>query len=301
MPRVPGSWSPEPRQDPILACFQSWLWPLGDSSSLGPARCPQYVGLILVGRTWHRCPGPRCHAHLGRESFMCHQSPGSPSVPGAQKSGGRPCPLLPPRRGCARTTAHTPREARLVCGGHGSCPLGPRGALGTQLSVAGAGCSPRPPRACLSGLRAPSPPVFTACVQVEGPPSCGGLWAVGRTTWAGPGALRSHPGICEGQAAGRGQSSPAQAMDRGPGCDREASWDSVCWVGGGQTSWTQPRGHLSRACRDAADPAGGGSAGSTTSPQHHPWPGCEPADVLVRTAMTKAGQAPRPDSGAQPG
>lgn len=52
-------------------------------------------------------------------------------------------------------------------------------------------------------------------------------------------------------------------------------------------SGAQPRGHLSRACGNAAGPAGKGSAGSTEA-QHHPWPGREPADVLARTAMTEA-------------
>lgn len=52
-------------------------------------------------------------------------------------------------------------------------------------------------------------------------------------------------------------------------------------------SGTQPRGHLSRACGNAAGPAREGSAGSTEA-QHHPWPGREPVDVLARTAMTEA-------------
>lgn len=41
---------------------------------------------------------------------------------------------------------------------------------------------------------------------------------------AGPGALRATPGPVSIGSAERGQSSPAQVVGRGPGCDRKASW-----------------------------------------------------------------------------
>lgn len=48
---------------------------------------------------------------------------------------------------------------------------------------------------------------------------------MGLVTWAGPGALRATPGFVSIGSAERGQSSPAQVVGRGPGCDREASCD----------------------------------------------------------------------------
>lgn len=210
----------------------------------------EYVGHILIGRTWHRCPGPAAmHTLMGNPSCVAraqaHPLSQVPSKEGLCQDN-RPHSLCS-QAGLRRTLLLSP---------------GPAGNSGhTAFSSWGRVFASASPGPASQGFMSPSPQVFTACVQVAGPPSCGGLWAVGRTTWAGLGALSSHPGLCEGQAAGRGQSSPAQAVDRGPGCDREASWDSVFagWAEGeGQTLVLHPLRHLPGPSLEgiSAEPAG---------------------------------------------